>query len=128
MNSDRVASINLDTFLNFIVDQYMPYMNGSEFKLFIFIYRQTIGANRQVNSISLENIITRTALTRNTVLKALRFLQFEGYIMKNTDSTPYSYSLNYSTIFKGSDQNFPQNYFLVKTKWAKTSTIVSGTH
>ena len=123
MNSDRVASIDLDNFLNFIVDQYMPKMSNSEFKIYIYVYRQTIGADIQMSSLSLNRIIKETALTRNTVLKALKGLEKREYICRLKEFTPHIIMLNYSKLITGSGSDYGPGYFRITEKYSNRTNI-----
>lgn len=124
MNSERTRTLKLDDFINFVVDAYLPDMSSSEFKVYMYIYRQTIGANVQMAPLAITKIMKETALTRNTVLKVLKALERKGYISKLTRLTPHRVMLNYSRIFTGDESKFEPGYFRITEKYATPTNIV----
>ena len=105
------------------MDNYLPEMSNSEFKIYVYVYRQTIGANLQMTSISLSRIIKETALTRNTVVKALKGLEKREYIRSLKDSKPHTFMLNFSKIFTGNGSIYGLGYFLITEKFTNHTKI-----
>ncbi|HCT53670.1 MAG TPA: hypothetical protein DF712_14550, partial [Balneola sp.] len=112
-----------DAFLNFIVDNYLLEMSNSEFKIYVYVYRQTIGANLQMTSLSLSRIIKETGLTRNTVLKALKGLEKREYIRSLKEFKPHTFMLNYSKLFTGNGSIYGLGYFLITEKFTNRTKI-----
>ena len=123
MNHEERHALNLDAFLNFIVDNYLLEMSNSEFKIYVYVYRQTIGANLQMTSLSLSRIIKETGLTRNTVLKALKALEKREYIRSLKEFKPHTFMLNYSKLFTGNGSIYGLGYFLITEKFTNRTKI-----
>jgi len=66
---------------NFLVDQVMQRLNGSQFKVLMCLWRQTVGRNRAKDCLALSQIQAMTWLaSRRRVVVSLRFLLDAGLI------------------------------------------------
>jgi phage replication O-like protein O len=65
---------------DYIVDQYLPELSGSELKVLIIIIRSTIGWNKEKDRITQGQFCTRTRLSRRAVSSAITSLEAQGLI------------------------------------------------
>ena len=66
---------------NFLVDEVMQRLNGGQFKVFMCVWRQTVGRNRVKDCLALSQIQEMTGLgSRKRVVESVRFLVQAGLI------------------------------------------------
>jgi len=85
---------------NFIIEQWMAELKGSELKVTLAICRKTYGFHKQLDGIALSQIKELTGLGKNTIIKALRNLIKQKIINRFVDTIPYRYGIvvtNHST-------------------------------
>ncbi|MEP2009884.1 MAG: hypothetical protein ABJK35_06445 [Balneola sp.] len=112
--------------LRLIIENYMPNMSSSEFKVYIVIYHLTLGAKVQMASITLNQIIISTGLTKNTVIKAITTLEDQEYIYQLKGYYPFKYMLNYSTIYTGDGSKFEPNAIIIDNITMSNTPITTG--
>ncbi len=126
MNTNTIHSLEIRFLLNHFIDHYMPEMSSSEFKVYLYLYRQTLGAGTQMTELTLSQFIKGTGLTKNTVIKAMRTLEKQHLIFKVVKYSPYKYMLNYSTIIHGDGLKFEPNTILIKEMYMAITPITTG--
>ncbi|MFD2532545.1 replication protein [Gracilimonas halophila] len=67
---------------NFIIKEVMPHIDGNTFKVLSLIVRKTLGHHKKYDRIALSQFEEKTGLSRNTVLKALKYLSEHQIIEK----------------------------------------------
>ncbi|MFH5885697.1 replication protein [Halalkalibaculum sp. DA3122] len=86
---------------NFIIEQRMANLKGSELKVALAICRKTYGFHKELDGIALTQIKELTGLGKNTVIRALRNLIKQKIINRYVDTSPYRYGIiltNHSAI------------------------------
>lgn len=86
---------------NFIIEQRMANLKGSELKVALAICRKTYGFHKELDGIALSQIKELTGLGKNTVIRALRNLIKQKIINRYVDTSPYRYGIiltNHSAI------------------------------
>lgn len=84
-----------------MIDKLMAELSGNEFKVLMFIYRKTIGWQKDMDRISFNQIHTATGIkSKDTVRSALDGLIDEGLILRNRYSrreiSEYRLNIDYS--------------------------------
>lgn len=85
-------------------DEIMPYLNGAEIKVFLFICRKTFGWKKEADNISTSQITEGTGLQEPTVKKATRELCAMNLVLRQQNShekrgsTPSTYSINTAEV------------------------------
>lgn len=79
---------------NIVLDQLMKTINGSDFKVYCFLLRRTMGENSIECTVGLKTIIRETGCSRATVVKALKTLEKEKLMYKKRTSDTNIYSVN----------------------------------
>ena len=78
---------------NTLVDEWMPIMSPSEYKIVIFIVRKTYGFHKEADTISLSQFVEGTGLARNTVKDAINRLIERGCVGRTRRGNSYLYSI-----------------------------------
>jgi|TARA_R110001599_G_scaffold150929_3_gene335338 phage replication O-like protein O len=79
---------------NIIIDKYLPDLQGSELAILSVICRKTIGFNKVKDRIALTTFEKLSGQARSTVIKAVKELIRRQLIVKDTSTTPTTYSIN----------------------------------
>jgi DNA-binding MarR family transcriptional regulator len=77
----------------YVVDVLMPDLAGHDrrpatFLVYLFLLRQSARSRRDVISVSLQTIATKTGLSKSTVQAAIRHLRRRGLIDSSVAATP----------------------------------------
>ena len=77
----------------YVVDVLMPDLAGHDrrpatFLVYLFLLRQSARSRRDVISVSLQTIATKTGLSKSTVQGAIRHLRRRGLIDSSVTATP----------------------------------------
>ncbi|MBU2249754.1 MAG: replication protein [Gammaproteobacteria bacterium] len=105
---------------NFVVDQAMRYLNGSEVKCLLVLIRQTLGWQKSEESISVTTFMKFTGLSNRAVIDAMKFLRDIKIALKikdNDNGKGDVYSLN----LEWSEEDFNN---LVKVRGSEESSPV----
>lgn len=78
---------------NKLVDEWMPILSPSEYKIVIFIVRKTYGFHKEADTISLSQFVEGTGLARNTVKDAINRLIERGCVAHTRRGNSYLYSI-----------------------------------
>lgn len=79
MNSKLI--INSTQIPNYILDEVMPQVGDTEFKILMVICRQTYGWHKESDQISYSQLIEKTGRYKEAVAKGLRSLRESGLIL-----------------------------------------------
>ena len=71
----KIFAPNYTQIPNVILDYWIEHLNASEFKILIFLCRNTLGWHKHKTSISLNDIVKSLSLSKPTVIKALKELE-----------------------------------------------------
>lgn len=81
---------------NFILDEWLRVLSGSEFVLLMIIYRKTVGFDKKYDEISYSQFIKYTNLSRSTISAAIESLEDQELIKvdRSRVTNRYTYCLS----------------------------------
>lgn len=91
--SDKEIDFRFTAFPNHIIDEKLPDIDGSSFKILMLIVRKTIGFQKTVDKIALSQFEKHTGLSKNTVIKSLKLLVDKQIIKKYNKGRISSYQV-----------------------------------
>jgi len=99
---------------NIIVDEVLPYLQGSETKVVLFLIRKTFGWHKKQDKISLSQFEKGTGLSRQSIIDSLNFLCDLNLVLKyeTQKGSTNSFELNI-------DWNLEQNKSSLKNRPVK---------
>ena len=89
---------------NWILDETLPNLKGSELKVFLVICRQTIGWHKQTDRISISQMQEKTGLSNKGCIDSVKGLIEKELIKKDTINGISSYEINYNLGCEKSSQ------------------------
>lgn len=79
---------------NIIFDEFQVKISDSELSLLMVIGRKTLGFHKEKDKIALSTFEKYTGKARDTVIRALKRLEGDGYIYRDRTTTPHSYQFS----------------------------------
>jgi len=67
-------------FPNFVLDELLGTISGSEFKILSIIYRKTVGFDKKSDKISYSQFVNKTGLSKSTISQSIESLEKKGLI------------------------------------------------
>ena len=92
--SNHLAPPNYTQIPNTVFDYWMPRLNPGAFKLLICICRKTFGWHKTSDSISKNQIMKCTGMSKNTVQSAIIELETNGLLEKIKTQNEYGHQPN----------------------------------
>ncbi len=95
----KEITIESQSVLILLANHMCEKTTGGEFKVLVYIYSCTLASRSYESAISLNTFVSRTGLSKNTVIQSLRSLEEKRFIKKREQSSVNVYQLNDAMLF-----------------------------